>query len=93
MAKQGITWKGVFEDGEVRQVSADRVGGEWAFHERGKRFDDWKRIADPSLEDWLELLDGVRRRIGRGLMKPADERLVLARIRERFPKAEVPARK
>jgi hypothetical protein len=93
MAKSGITWKGVFADGEERQVSADRVGGEWAFHERSKRFENWRLIAKPSLEDWLELLDGVRRRIGRGLMHSADEKMVLRRLRERFPKAEIPPRR
>jgi hypothetical protein len=41
------------------------------------------------LEDWLELLDAVRRFIPRRRYHPADEEHLCRRIRERFPEAGV----
>jgi hypothetical protein len=92
MAKGGITWKSETADGEERQATAERIGGRWVFHSRAKRFDDWKLVAKPSLEDWLEVLDGVRRRIGRHLMRPEEERHVIELIREHFPGAQIPGK-
>ena len=90
MAKQGITWTSVGEDGERRQASAERVGTRWIFHVRAKRFDDWVEESSPSLEDWLALLDGVRRRVGRQLMRADEVDSVIRNLRHAFPDAEIP---
>jgi hypothetical protein len=90
MAKAEISWKRETPEGEVRQVYAHHVGNRWIFYSRAKRFDDWEENEDPPLEDWLELLDGVRRRINRRLVRPEEEGRVIKRIRELFPEAEIP---
>jgi hypothetical protein len=43
----------------------------------------------PTLEDWLELLDSMRRLVTRRRYQPDDEELLRRQIRERFPEAEV----
>jgi hypothetical protein len=87
MGKAEISWKGETEEGMKRQVYARRVGDRWEFFARGKRYDQWEMLPDPPLEDWLELLDGVRRRIGRRLLRPEEESRLKKVIRERFPGA------
>lgn len=77
------------ENGEKLQVYAQRVGREWRFFARGKRFEQWQAVADPSLEDWLELLDAVQRLVTRRRLQPDDEERVRRRIRERFPEAQI----
>jgi hypothetical protein len=89
MGRAEISWKKRTEEGEKREVYAKHVGDQWIFHEREKRFDDWQPLAQPPLEDWLELLDGVRRRIGRRLLRPEEEERVIKAIRLRYPEAEV----
>jgi hypothetical protein len=89
MAKAEISWKGRTAEGVRRQVYARRVGREWRFYVREKRYDLWEAMPEPPLEDWLELLDGVRRRVARRLLTPSVEDRLLRRIRERFPEAEV----
>jgi hypothetical protein len=71
------------------QVYAQHVGGDWRFFARERRYDQWEAIADPPLEDWLELLDSVQRRINRRLLRPEEERRVKKSIRERFPEAKL----
>ena len=53
--------------------------------QRERRFEKWENYPDPDLEDWLELLDGVRRRIPRRKMEPADEQRLVRTIKEKFP--------
>jgi len=89
MPKAEISWKRVAEDGLPRQVYARHVGRDWRFFARERRYDQWQAIADPPLEDWLELLDAVRRRIHRRLLRPEEEGRVKNSIRERFPHAEL----
>ncbi len=89
MPKAEISWKRITEEGLDRQVYAQHVGGEWLFFARERRFDRWQAIADPPLEDWLELLDSVRRRINRRRLRPEEEDRVKKSIRERFPEAQV----
>ena len=84
-AKAEISWKGRTADGGKREVYAQRVGGEWLFYEREKRYDQWQPVPLPPLDDWLELLDAVRRRIARRLLRPEEETRVTARILELFP--------
>ena len=90
MAKAEISWKRETEDGTRLQVYAHHVGNRWIFYQREKRFDDWQENEDPPLEDWLALLDSVRRRINRRLQRPEEEGRIVKRIRELFPEAEIP---
>jgi hypothetical protein len=46
-------------------------------------------VENPPLEDWLDLLDGVRRRLGRGLLRAEEVVRVERSIRERFPNADL----
>jgi hypothetical protein len=88
-AKAEISWKRKTEDGGKLQVYVQRVSREWKFFHRAKRFDQWQPVAEPPLEDWLELLDAVQRLITRRRYQPDDEELLRRQIRERFPEAEV----
>ena len=89
MAKAEISWKRVTEEGEKLQVYAQHVGTEWLFYHRQKRYDQWQAVAEPPLEDWLELLDAVQRLIQRGRYRPIDEVRIKKSIRERFPEAKI----
>jgi len=42
------------------------------------------------LEDWLELLDAVQRRIARRLLRPEEESRLKQTIRELYPEADLP---
>jgi hypothetical protein len=85
MAKGIISWKGRNEEGVKREVYAHHVGKEWKFFVREKRFDEWEALEKPPLDDWLEVLDGVQRRIARRLMRPEEEERVKKLIREDYP--------
>lgn len=88
-AKAEISWRRLLDTGERVQVYAQRVGGEWRFHARQRRYDGWQDIPEPPLEDWLELLDAIQRRIQRRLARPEEEGRIRRRIRELFPEAEI----
>jgi hypothetical protein len=88
MAKAEISWRRVSEEGERIQCYAQRVGGEYVFYRRSKRFDNWERMEKPPLEDWLELLDSVQRRVQRMLMPPDEEVRVKKMILDRFPETK-----
>jgi hypothetical protein len=89
MAKAEISWKRTTPDGIRLQVYARHIGREWRFFAREKRYDPWQTVTEPPLEDWLELLDAVQRRINRRLLRPEEETRVKDSIRERFPEAEL----
>jgi hypothetical protein len=89
MAKAEISWKRTTADGVRLQVYVHHVGREWRFFARERRYDEWQAIPEPPLEDWLELLDSVQRRINRRLLRPEEEARVKNCIRERFPDAEL----
>ena len=89
MAKAEISWKRVTEDGVHLQVYAQHVGRDWRFFVREKRFDQWQAVPEPPLEDWLKLLNSVKRRINRRLLRPEEEDRIKKSIRERFPDAEL----
>jgi hypothetical protein len=89
MAKAEISWTRRTREGARLRVYAQRVGGEWRFFARGRRYDQWQPVEHPPLEDWLELLDAVRRRINRRLLRPEEEGRVWKAIRERFPEASL----
>jgi hypothetical protein len=89
MAKAEISWRRTTAEGIRLQVYAQHVGRDWRFFARERRYDQWEAVADPPLEDWLELLDAVERRINRRLLRPEEEGRVKRCIRERFPEAQL----
>ncbi len=89
MPKAEISWKRITEEGQKLQVYAQHVGREWIFYAREKRYDRWQAVAEPPLEDWLELLDAIQRLINRRRLRPEEEGRVKKSIRERFPEANL----
>jgi hypothetical protein len=89
MMKTAITWKRLSPEGDKVEVEARRAGDHWRFSVRARRFETWQAVTAPPLEDWLTLLDAIRRRIARGLLRPEELGRVEAVIRERFPDAEL----
>jgi hypothetical protein len=89
MAKAEISWRRNTAEGVRLQVYAQHVGRDWRFFARERRDDLWQAVAEPPLEDWLELLDAVQRRINRRLLRPEEEARVKQSIRERFPEAKL----
>ena len=85
MAKAEVSWKRVTDEGVKLQVYARHVSRKWRFFVRERRFDRWQPLPEPPLEDWLKLLDAVRRRINRRLLRPEEEGWIQKAIRERFP--------
>jgi hypothetical protein len=85
MGKAEISWKGRTQDGLKREVYARRMGGRWNFFVRERRNDQWQEMEAAPIEDWLQLLDGVQRRIQRRLLRPEEELRVKKRILELFP--------
>ena len=89
MARADIAWVRADADGEKLQVYAPQVGTRWDFFCRPGRHDDWQALEEPSLEDWLNVLDGVRRRLPRRQYRLVDVEQLEALIRKRFPHAEL----
>jgi hypothetical protein len=90
MAKAQIGWNSRTALGDKRQVYARHVGDRWLFFAREARFDRWRPLPDPSLEDWLELLEAVERRVRRRLLRPDEPDRIRRAIEERFPDAVMP---
>lgn len=88
MPRAEIIWKRRSPEGETVHVKARHFGNQWQFSVRGARYEQWREIEKPPLEDWLTLLDGVRRRLGRGAVRAAEVTQIERTIRERFPGAE-----
>lgn len=88
-AKSEISWKRRTEEGERLQVYARRIGDRWNFFARQKRYDQWQPVEQPPLEDWLHLLDDIRRRVARRLLRPEEIARVEKTIRENFPEAQL----
>ena len=88
-AKAEISWKRTDAQGEKVQVYAHHVGDRWLFYRRHKRYDQWQPVEFPPLEDWLELLDSVRRRAQRRLLRPEEIGRIEKRIRELYPDADI----
>jgi hypothetical protein len=83
--KAEIGWTRVNEEGVKLDVYARLVGRKWEFFARARRYHQWQAIPEPLLEDWLELLDAIRRLVTRRRYQPDDEQRLVATIRERFP--------
>lgn len=89
MPRAEINWKRRTPAGEAVQVKARHFGDQWQFFTREARYEQWRRVEKPPLEDFLALLDGVRRRLGRGFVRPEDVARLERTIREHFPDAEL----
>ncbi len=89
MPKAEIGWTRRDEFGVKFDVYARRVGGEWRFFSRYRRYDQWQALAEPPLADWLELLDAIRRLANRRRSRPEEITRVEKIIRERFPDADL----
>ena len=90
MAKGEISWTRKSETGERVEISVRHLGGRWTFYSRERRPEDWQVVDAPPLEDWLNLLDAVERRVGRQLIKPDEVERIKKTIRERFPEVKLP---
>ena len=77
------------DEGVKLQVYVQRVGRDWKFFHREKRFEVWQPVPNPPLEDWLELLDAMQRLITRRRYQPDDEIRLRREIRERYPETDV----
>lgn len=87
--KAEISWARLNAEGEKVQVFARHVGHQWIFFQRQRRYEEWREQNCPLLEDWLELLDAIRRRVQRRKLRPEEVQRVEQSIRERFPEAKV----
>jgi hypothetical protein len=85
MPKAEISWKRRTVLGAPLQCYAQHVGNRWIFYRRNKRFDQWQPVPIPPVEDWLALLDSVRRRINRRLLRPEEEDRLVKMIAEKHP--------
>lgn len=88
-AKAEIAWKTETPEGERREVYARHVGKDWRFFQRARRYDIWEPLPEPTLEDWMALLDAVERRVQRRLQRPEEPERLRQLIRSRFPDAAV----
>lgn len=89
MPRAEISWTRRTPEGEKIRVYAQHFADQWTFFTRAARSEQRQPIEDPPLEDWMQLLDGVRRRVGRGLVRREEVARVERTIRERFPDAEL----
>jgi len=86
--KAEISWKRRTEDGARLEIYAHHVGDRWIFYSRERRVGEYAEMEHPPLEDWLSLLDAVRRRANRRLQRPEEVKRIEKSIHERFPDSE-----
>lgn len=89
MARTDISWVRTDADGEKLEVYAHQVRTRWDFFCRPGRHDDWCVLESPTLEDWLNVLDGVRRRAQRRLYGPDEVGKLEVMLRKLFPSAQL----
>ncbi len=58
-------WKTVTEDGEKREVRAERFAGKWRLQAKLKSEERWTYFDDPSIEDLEQLRDILWRKYQR----------------------------
>lgn len=81
--KHCIAWKRL-DEGRKVEIEVERgLDRQWTFYQRWGRNRPRMRFEAP-IEEWLELLDAVKRRVGRGLMKPKDVEALEEEISLRF---------
>lgn len=86
MARDDISWVRKDSNGEKLVVYAHQVRDRWDFFCRNRRHDDWEVLEEPLLEDWLEILDGVKRRANRRLYGLGEAAKLEKHIRKLFPR-------
>lgn len=84
-AKAEIAWRRTATDGARIDVYAHHVGNRWLFYTQRHRFEPWVPLPDPTLEDWLALLDAVARRVQRSLLPPDELERLRQHVRKLFP--------
>lgn len=89
MHKAEIGWVRRTAEGTKLDVFARRVGQRWLFFARARRYEQWQPVPEPPLEDWLDLLDAVRRRVARRLLPPEEIDRIKQAILQRYPHAEL----
>jgi hypothetical protein len=85
MPKAEISWKRATPEGATLQCYAQHVGGSGFSTSAKNASTAGSRSKTRRGEDWLALLDSVRRRINRRLLRPEEEALLRKAISERFP--------
>ncbi len=88
MTRADIAWSRTDAEGASLEVYAHQVGSRWVFYSRPGRDAEWKPLGEPPLEDWLEVLDAVRRRTQRRRYGPEVASKLEAELRRRFPRAK-----
>lgn len=88
-AKAEIGWTRRTDEGVKLDVYVQHVGGQWRFFMREKRYDRWTPVPQPPIEDWMKLLDAVRRMIPRRRYPMAEEGRIRKMILDRFPGTKV----
>ncbi len=89
MARDDIEWRRENAEGERIEIKAHQVRQRWDFFWRPGRSFGWEPLEQPLLEDWLEVLDGVERRVNRRQYPLDEPDKVRRQIRALFPKAEL----
>jgi hypothetical protein len=88
-AKGEIGWKRRDEEGERVKICAEPSRDNWRFYQQYRRYDTWEEMKDPPLEDWINLLDAVRRRISRKKIPMGEDKKLIRHIKSLFPDAEI----
>jgi hypothetical protein len=76
-------WKAVTEDGEKREVRAEKFAGRWRFQAKLRNEENWTYYDVPLMEDLLELRDVIWRKYQRKRLSFDDVAAVDQMIRER----------
>jgi hypothetical protein len=87
MARDDISWVRLDAEGNKLTVYAHQIRERWDFYCRARRHDDWEALLEPTVEDWHEVLDGVRRRTQRRQYAPDVADNLAATLRKRYPQA------
>ncbi len=76
-------WKTTTEEGEKREVRAERFAGQWRFQSKLKSEDSWTYFDVPTLEDLAELRDVLWRKYQRKRLPWDDVASIDRMIKER----------
>lgn len=76
-------WKTTTEDGDKREVRAERFGNKWKFQAKLKGEEDWTYYTTPLMEDLVELRVVLWRKYQRKRLPYEDVKEVERLIKER----------
>lgn len=85
MARDDIEWVRRDAEGDKIEVKAHQIRERWDFYWRPGRHYGWEKLEAPLLDDWLEVLSGVERRVNRRQYPLDEPDKVRKLIRARFP--------